>query len=106
MCSSDLVVEEVGEHVISLKRGDRVIVHNKVFDGIWRNPAIAYNDLAPWRYSEMPHALGCDGWFTARVTTCGEFDEASQAAEQEGTAAYIEVVTDTYAAPPAAKINL
>src|SRR5215472_16814438 len=28
------VVEKVGEHVMSLKRGDRVIVHNKVFDGI------------------------------------------------------------------------
>src|SRR5215831_9615590 len=28
------VVEEVGEHVTSLKRGDRVIVHNEVFDGI------------------------------------------------------------------------
>jgi NADPH:quinone reductase-like Zn-dependent oxidoreductase len=28
------VVEEVGEHVMSLERGDRVIVHNKVFDGI------------------------------------------------------------------------
>jgi indolepyruvate decarboxylase len=68
-----------------------------------RNPAIAYNDLASWRYSEIPHALGCDGWFTARVTTCGEFDQALKAAEQDGTAAYIEVVTDTYAAPPIAK---
>ena len=28
------VVEEVGEHVMTLKRDDRVIVHNKVFDGI------------------------------------------------------------------------
>jgi len=27
------VVEEVGEYVMSLKRGDRVIVYNKVFDG-------------------------------------------------------------------------
>ena len=70
---------------------------------ICRNPAIAYNDLASWRYSEIPHALGCDGWFTARVTTCGEFDQALKAAEQDGTAAYIEVVTDTYAAPPIAK---
>jgi indolepyruvate decarboxylase len=70
---------------------------------ICRNPAIAYNDLASWRYSEIPHALGCDGWFTARVTTCGEFDQALKAAEQNGTAAYIEVVTDTYAAPPIAK---
>ena len=48
-----------------------------------KNPAIAYNDVASWRYSEIPHALGCDGWFTARVTTCGEFDQALKAAEQE-----------------------
>ena len=27
------VIEEVGQHVTSLKRGDRVVVHNKVFDG-------------------------------------------------------------------------
>jgi indolepyruvate decarboxylase len=65
-----------------------------------KNPAIAYNDVASWRYSEIPHALGCDGWFTARVTTCREFDQALKAAEQENTGAYIEVVTDTYAAPP------
>src|SRR5262249_12745459 len=35
-----------------------------------------YNDLAQWHYHKLPEALGCDGWFTARVTTCGEFDEA------------------------------
>jgi len=68
-----------------------------------KNPAIAYNDVASWRYSEIPHALGCDGWFTARVTTCGEFDQALKGADQDGTAAYIEVVTDTYAAPPFVK---
>jgi TPP-dependent 2-oxoacid decarboxylase len=41
-----------------------------------KNPDSAYNDLALWHYSELPRALGCDGWFTARVTTCGEFDQA------------------------------
>ncbi len=46
-----------------------------------------------------PHA-SCDGWFTARVTTCGEFDQALQAAEQGSAGAYIEVVTDKYAASP------
>jgi indolepyruvate decarboxylase len=65
-----------------------------------KNPAIAYNDVASWRYSEIPHALGCDGWFTARVTTCGEFDQALKAAGRGDTAAYIEVVTDPYAASP------
>ena len=39
----------------------------------------------PWRYSEIPHALGCDDWFTARVTTCGEFDQALKAAERDVT---------------------
>jgi indolepyruvate decarboxylase len=61
---------------------------------------IVYNDLASWRYSELPHALGCEGWFTARVTTCWEFDKALKAAADENSAAYIEVVTDKYAASP------
>ena len=65
-----------------------------------KDPRAAYNDLAPWNYSELPHALGCDGWFTARATTCGELDRAFEAAEKGDTAAYIEVVTDAYAAPP------
>jgi indolepyruvate decarboxylase len=67
-----------------------------------KNPGFVYNDVASWRYSELPHALGCDDWFTARVTTCGEFDQALKVAGQKNTAAYIEVVTDTYAAPPLA----
>jgi indolepyruvate decarboxylase len=66
------------------------------------DPDIEYNDIASWRYTELPHALGCDDWFTARVTTCGELDHALKQASQGDTAAYIEVVTDTYAAPPMA----
>jgi hypothetical protein len=27
-------------------------------------------------YRKLPEVLGCDGWFTARVATCGELDEA------------------------------
>jgi indolepyruvate decarboxylase len=65
-----------------------------------KDPNIAYNDLAQWHYSELPHALGCDGWFTTRVTTCGELDQAMQQAGRNGSASYIEVVTDEYAAPP------
>jgi len=61
-----------------------------------------YNDIASWRYSEIPRALGCDGWFTARVTTCGEFDQALKAAEQ-GAGAYIEVVTEKSVVPPLMK---
>jgi indolepyruvate decarboxylase len=65
-------------------------------------PADAYNDVASWRYADLPHALGCDGWFTARATTCGELDRALSTAAACGTAAYIEVVTGAYEASPLA----
>jgi indolepyruvate decarboxylase len=65
-----------------------------------QNPDFGYNDIASWRYSELPHALGCDGWHVARVTTCGELDQALKAAEGKTNGAYIEVVTDKYAASP------
>jgi len=67
------------------------------------DPAIAYNDVAPWRYHELPHALGCDGWFTARVATCGELDAALQRAATADSGVYIEVMTDAYAASPLAQ---
>jgi indolepyruvate decarboxylase len=31
--------------------------------------------MAQWHYADLPKALGCDNWFTARVTTCKEFDQ-------------------------------
>lgn len=65
-----------------------------------------YNDVAAWNYQQLPSALGCKNWFTARVTTCGELDQAIAHAEECETGAYIEVVTDTYVTPPlAAKIH-
>ena len=67
-----------------------------------KDPDIEYNDLAQWHYADLPKALGCDDWFTARVTTCGEFDQALKIASQGDRGAYIEVVTDKYAAPPLA----
>jgi indolepyruvate decarboxylase len=68
-----------------------------------KNGDIYYNDVVQWHYQKLPEALGCDGWFTARVTTCGELDEAIKTAEACGTGAYIEVVTDKYAASPLAQ---
>jgi indolepyruvate decarboxylase len=65
-----------------------------------KDMALAYNDIAAWNYSELPHALGCQGWFTARVGTCGELDDALKTAEQADSAAYVEVITDAYEAPP------
>ena len=68
-----------------------------------KDPDIYYNDLAKWHYHKLPEAMGCDGWFTARVTTCGELDAAIKQAETGSTGAYIEVVADRYAASPLAQ---
>lgn len=67
-----------------------------------KEPSIAYNDIAPWRYAELPRAFGCDDWLATRVTTCAEFDEALKAAAASNTGTYIEVVTDAYTASPLA----
>ncbi len=67
-----------------------------------KDPAIAYNDISQWRYAELPNALGCSNWFTARVDTCGKLDEALDKATRTKSGAYIEVVTDRYAASPLA----
>jgi len=64
-----------------------------------KDMALAYNDIAAWNYAELPHALGCQGWFTASVNTRGELDDALQTAEQAEGAVYIEVITDPYEAP-------
>jgi indolepyruvate decarboxylase len=67
-----------------------------------KEPEIAYNDIAPWRYAELPRTFGCDNWFTARATTCAELDAALEGAAAAPHGAYVEVVTDTYAASPLA----
>ncbi|WP_328891743.1 alpha-keto acid decarboxylase family protein [Streptomyces sp. NBC_00316] len=67
------------------------------------HPDISYNDVARWQYSELPEVLGCEGWFTARVTTSAELDQAMETAAKADTGCYIEVVTATYEAPPMAE---
>jgi indolepyruvate decarboxylase len=52
-----------------------------------------YNNLASWNYHQLPTALGCKDWFTAKASTCGELDQAIARAETCGTGAYIEVIT-------------
>jgi indolepyruvate decarboxylase len=65
-----------------------------------KDMGMAYNEVAPWNYAELPNAFGCTGWYTARVSTCAELDEALTSAARVDAAVYIEVVTDSFEAPP------
>lgn len=51
-----------------------------------------YDDLAPVQYHLLPEAMGCKGWFSRRVYTIGELEDALSAIEAGDTAAYIEVM--------------
>jgi indolepyruvate decarboxylase len=65
------------------------------------NPNWTYNDLAPWNYAELPKTLGCVDWFTARVNTLGELDEAMKSARASKSGAYIEIMGGKMDMPPA-----
>ncbi len=64
------------------------------------NPDWSYNDLAPWQYAELPRALGCADWFTARAATLGELDAAMNIARDSKSGVYIEVIGGRLDMPP------
>ncbi|EHJ46991.1 Pyruvate decarboxylase [Solidesulfovibrio carbinoliphilus subsp. oakridgensis] len=68
-----------------------------------KDPMSSYNDLAPWNYTQLPAAFGMPDWYTAKVTTNRELEEALSKAESCGTGAYVEVVMDRMAASPLAQ---
>jgi indolepyruvate decarboxylase len=51
-----------------------------------KDPASGYNGIAHWRYADLPRALGCDDWMTARVSTSGELEFALYGAPKPPTA--------------------
>ncbi|WP_449394812.1 thiamine pyrophosphate-dependent enzyme [Devosia riboflavina] len=97
--SHQMTVQELGQFA---RLGLKPIVFVLNNDGylierlLARDGEAAYNDVAPWRYIELPHALGCDDWLCLRVSTCGELDEAMLQARAATTGVYIEVVTGRY----------
>src|SRR4029077_11595613 len=47
-----------------------------------KDMALSYNDIAAWNYAELPHALGCQGWFPPGVNSGGVLDAAFTTAEK------------------------
>lgn len=67
-----------------------------------RNPDEAYNDLAQWKFAEIPAAMGCEDWYTAKVATLGEMDAALAEAGKADTGVYIEIIIDPWLCPQGA----
>jgi len=64
-----------------------------------RYPDEEYNDVTDWNFADLPAAMGCKDWYTAKVTTLGELDAALAEAEQANSGVYIEIMVDPYAMP-------
>lgn len=101
--SHQLTVQELGQFgmlglkpIVFVLNNDGYLIERL----LCKDPEIAYNDIAKWRYTELPHALGCEGWVTARATTVAELDAALQLAANAETGVYVEVVTGRYEASP------
>ncbi len=59
-----------------------------------RYPDESYNDVAQWDFADLPGVMGCKGWFTVKVSTLGELDEALATADKADVGVYIEVMID------------
>ncbi|WP_206612368.1 thiamine pyrophosphate-dependent enzyme [Prescottella agglutinans] len=101
--SHQMTVQEIGQFGRHGLRPIIFVLNNSGYLSermLCKDMGLSYNDIAAWNYAELPHAMGCQGWFDARVHTCGALDDALEKAEHADGAAYIEVVTDADEAPP------
>ncbi|MBM5822596.1 MAG: alpha-keto acid decarboxylase family protein [Cyanobacteria bacterium K_Offshore_surface_m2_011] len=52
----------------------------------------AYNVIPSWQYSRLPEVLGCQGWWSGRVTRLAELEQALAAIQRHPGGALLEVV--------------
>lgn len=70
------------------------VLNNQIYgvENVLSEIGPSYDELAKWKYSELPSAMGCDQWFSARVATVAELDAALAKANSFDGASYIEVM--------------
>ena len=100
--SHQLTAQEVGQFyrygikpIIFLLNNSGFLIERQ----LCKDPEIVYNEVAAWKYEKLPEALGCEGWYTAKVSTCGELDDVMKKIEEKGGPAYVEIVTEKYMSP-------
>ena len=64
------------------------------------SPDWSYNDLAKWKYADLPRVMGCADWFTAHVETLGELETAMEKARSSASGAYVEIIGGRMDLPP------
>jgi indolepyruvate decarboxylase len=70
------------------------VLNNNIFgvENVLSEIGPSYDELAKWTYSQIPGAMGCDAWFSARVSTVAQLEKAIEKANTFDGASYIEVM--------------
>ncbi|WP_330182333.1 alpha-keto acid decarboxylase family protein [Nocardia sp. NBC_01503] len=103
--AAQLSIQELGTWIRERLTGVIVLVDNDGYaiERAIHGPNAPYNDIAPWRWSELPHAFGGDedSVLTLRATTVGELRECLEvAAAAQDCLVFLQVVTGRTDYPP------
>lgn len=103
--AAQLSIQELGTWIRERLTGVIILVDNNGYaiERAIHGPDAPYNDIAPWRWSELPHAFGGDenSVLTLRAGTVGELRECLEVATQaQDCLVFLQVVTGTTDYPP------
>jgi len=100
-----LTVQEIGVMGFTGVTPVVIVLNNGLYgvEALISETGHAYNDLPPWRYAEMPAALGCKGWWCGRASTVAELEQAFTAINAHNGAAYLEVLIPAAESQPLAE---
>ena len=89
-----LTVQEIGVMGFTGVKPVVIVLNNGLFgvEALLSETGHAYNDLAPWNYAQLPETFGCQGWWSGRVSTVAELEQALAAINAHDGAAYLEVI--------------
>ena len=99
-----LTVQEVGVMGFMQVKPVVIVLNNGLYgvEALISETGHAYNVLPPWRYADIPAALGCQGWWCGRATTVAELEQSLAAINAHQGAAYLEVMIPAEESQPLA----
>ena len=55
-----------------------IVLNNSIYEveALISETGHAYNDLPKWNYSHLPEVFGCDGWWSARISSLSALERA------------------------------
>ncbi|WP_433565553.1 alpha-keto acid decarboxylase family protein [Nocardia sp. CA-151230] len=103
--AAQLSIQELGTWIREQLNGVIILVDNNGYaiERAIHGPAAPYNDIAPWRWPELPHAFGGDAEsvLTLRATTVGELQHCLKTAtDEQDRLVFLHVMTGTTDYPP------